>query len=247
MMSSETKQVTMSSETKQVTMSSETKQVTMSSETKQVTMSSETKQVTKQVTMSMFRANKILIKLRDLTGDTDGKITRHSECCTSEDATVKYGTKTSYITWDKGNLEDDLEEIRVEFNDKLSLYRLTELWRCQLFSLSIEYGMHAVLSTIDYLKTERYMLNEVLQTNKRNKYKSIDEVDDLYKYTNSMGPLTVSYQVGAFNSKNVKERIRVINRKISELDNTNDMLNIQNSFIIDLNPKQCYLLNIDFE
>jgi len=190
----------------------------------------------KTLTCSMTRANKLLAQLREGPVVGNGRRSRYCSSCV-------YHKEVSLL----GNygIEERLNEVLSAYNDKLTKKKLVEKWKSRLFELNVRYGISKVLSEIELLQQEKNMITEVLEELDNNNCVSLASAKvSMDAVQNSDKKYEFKWNVSPFSRDNLKVQLNEIARKLSNLDDTRDKLNIENSFSIELNDAERRLLNL---
>ena len=192
----------------------------------------------------MTRANKLLAQLRDGSSHRTIAPTRRYRYSSSPSAV--YHKEVSHLTFtDVADLNSKLANVRNELNRKLLHKRLVEKWKNKLFELNVRYGIHAVLSNIDLLQQEKTLLSEVRQANADNNCVSINAaIVSMNAVSSSEKKYDFKWNVAAFEQDDLEERLKMISKEISRLDELKDKLNIENSFSIELSAEERDMLGI---
>lgn len=195
-------------------------------------------------TCSMTRANKLLAQLRDGSSHRTIAPTRRYRYSSSPSAV--YHKEVSHLTFtDVADLNSKLANVRNELNRKLLHKRLVEKWKNKLFELNVRYGIHAVLSNIDLLQQEKTLLSEVRQANADNNCVSVNAaIVSMNAVSSSEKKYDFKWNVAAFEQDDLEERLKMISKEISRLDELKDKLNIENSFSIELSAEERDMLGI---
>lgn len=195
-------------------------------------------------TCSMTRANKLLAQLRDSSSNRTVAPTRRYRYSSSPSAV--YHKEVSHLTFtDVADLNSKLTNVRNELNRKLLHKRLVEKWKNKLFELNVRYGIHAVLSNIDLLQQEKTLLSEVRQANADNNCVSVNAaIVSMNAVSSSEKKYDFKWNVAAFEQDDLEERLKMISKEISRLDELKDKLNIENSFSIELSAEERDMLGI---
>jgi len=193
-------------------------------------------------TCSMTRANKLLGQLRS-SSDISTKKHRHY---TYGVPAGNYSAHTTSLSFDRQIVENEISLIKKEFNEKLVRTRLLERLKNKLFTLNITYGINDILSQISILQKEESLLAEILTSYKNEVHYDLDKVERLVSYQPDK-PSDMKWSVIAFDVGMLTDRRKSIKREILKLDEKKDMLNIQNSFSIELSPEEKELLNLTEE
>jgi len=157
-----------------------------------------------------------------------------------------YHKEVSHLTFtDVADLNSKLANVRNELNRKLLHKRLVEKWKNKLFELNVRYGIHAVLSNIDLLQQEKTLLSEVRQANADNNCVSVNAaIVSMNAVSSSEKKYDFKWNVAAFEQDDLEERLKMISKEISRLDELKDKLNIENSFSIELSAEERDMLGI---
>ena len=192
----------------------------------------------------MTRANKLLAQLRDGSSHRTIAPTRRYRYSSSPSAV--YHKEVSHLTFtDVADLNSKLANVRNELNRKLLHKRLVEKWKNKLFELNVRYGIHAVLSNIDLLQQEKTLLSEVRQANADNNCVSVNAaIVSMNAVSSSEKKYDFKWNVAAFEQDDLEERLKMISKEISRLDELKDKLNIENSFSIELSAEERDMLGI---
>jgi hypothetical protein len=196
----------------------------------------------RMVTMSMTRANKILIRLRE----APVKIAKKSRYSYIESSTNKNGMEIGLLTYDKEKTAQQLAEMRETYEASKLKRELLEKWRNRLFEMNIKYGLHSLLSEIDLLKKERTDINQILSEYHTEHYTPLSQaIVSMDAVKTSEKKYEFKWKVGAFDEAELKKRVSNINKQLAILDNRKDDLNIQNTFSIQLNEQERDLVDLD--
>ncbi len=186
------------------------------------------------MTMSMTRANKQLIRLRDLVTEK------------SPSYNTVYGLETSLLTFDEATATKQLAEIRSSVEEYHTIRILTERWRNRLFEFNVKYGLHYILSEIDLLKKERTELKKIITDYEKSSYITLDSAQISMKAVkDAEKKFEFKWKIGAFDVDKLKERILAINKAVAILDDKKDDINIKNTFSIVLNDAELKLLDVE--
>lgn len=195
-------------------------------------------------TCSMTRANKLLAQLRDGSSNRTVAPTRRYRYSSSP-STV-YHKEVSHLTCiGSADLNGKLDDIRNELNHKLLRKRLVEKWKNKLFELNVRYGIHTVLSNVDLLQQEKTLLSEVRQSNVDNNCVNVNvALRNMNAVSTSERKYDFKWNVAAFEQNDLDERLKIISKEMSRLDELKDKLNIENSFSIELSAEERGILGI---
>ncbi len=198
---------------------------------------------TKTLTCSMTRANKILTKLKEMSNNKTS-MNRRGKYYT--EPPITYSVEISFLTNRQNHVEKDLEQIRSAYNQVKLRKNLIEKIKNRIFVLNIRYGIHELLSEIDLLKHERTCLSDILDEYKRKKCRTLEDI----KYTmdilkNDDKKYEYKWCVSAFDADELQDQIKNISKKISQLDDKRDTINISSTFSIDLSSDEYSLLELD--
>lgn len=194
----------------------------------------------KNFVMSMTRANKVLSKLRE--NPQKGFPKNRYSYSTGK----KYSMEVKVLSFDADTFKEQMNEMREKFNDGLTKKKLIEKWKNRLFALNVRYGIHDIMSDIDILKDERNALNEVVVENNTTHFVSPEQVvSNINTVEKSERKYDLKWDASPFNMSLVKKRIADINKRIGTLEDERDNLNIQNSFSIDLTPKEMEFADLE--
>lgn len=195
-------------------------------------------------TCSMTRANKLLAQLRE--GSSTSVVPRRGRYTGYSSGSSSYHKEVGLLFYtDETQLNNSLQEIRTNFEERLLKKKLIERWKNKLFELNIHYGIHKVLSNIDILQQEKSMVTEALQATKDNNCITVPSVVvSMNACRDSEKKYDFRWNVGAFEQDELNKRLKEISKEVSKLDELKDKLNIENSFSIDLSTSERALLNI---
>lgn len=197
----------------------------------------------KAVTCSLTRANKILTKMRNAS-DNDTfvpqiKYKRRKYMSGLDDSVNPCGVTVKLLTFNQDETKNALESFREALDKKLTRKQLIEKMKNRLFELNVHYGIHEILSEIDNLNIEKRELLDIL-----NQYNS--STKKYTSYSNALASIEsvksydkkyeLEWHIAAFDSDELKERLKVIDKCLSSLDDKKDRLNIEKSFTIKLSP-----------
>jgi hypothetical protein len=195
-----------------------------------------------RVSISMTRANKILMRLRENTE----RAPKVRSLYGATNPTTEYGYEIDLLVYERVNDEARLADIKEKFEAKRIKKVLTDKWKNRLFSLNLRYGLHDVLSEIDALKSERTDLLDVIGQHKSNKYITLEAAEVSMKAVDNVtGKYTFKWKISPFDVKSMATRVVEINKQIGKLDDKKDAINISNTFSIDVTPAELKLLELD--
>lgn len=192
---------------------------------------------TKLITISMTRANKILAKMRDTDKPTSKRL--------CYDIKLNYGMKVKLLSFNRDAIEAALKDMEKKVSEKLLKKSLVEKWKNRLFELNVRHGVNTILSEIDTLKYEVSTIKEILEEFKTHNYGSLGGViAGMGSVANYEKRYDLEWNVTTFNANKLRERLAEIEKRLSELDDKKDKINIENAFSIHLTADELKLLNL---
>ncbi len=199
---------------------------------------------TKNFTFNLVKGQKLLSKLKSYMDKNRNVV--------STDSTYFYTIDRSSISIYNSNEEvlDKLNKKENELRDRfLNMNRLmVEFYKFKniIHKKNAEIGLDDVLTNIDYL------------TGLKKTYESFVARDELEKITDKQIDLIrtdalndkeyrstyVSFNTGCFELEEIKEKIKMINKGLEELENKRDYLNSTNNVTIEFSDFTCEILGI---
>jgi hypothetical protein len=190
---------------------------------------------------SMTRANKLLAQLRDAPETSHRSRRAYGE----EDeypgtVWLEIGALTSSTD---EQIDSQLANMKSTFELTLLKRKLSERWKNRLFTLNIQYGISAVLSDLDLCRNEKDLITKLLRKLAKVRVFTLPEARASMGVVNgSEKKYDFAWNVSSFNKLELEERLRDIQRRVSALDDSKDLLNARNEFSIELTEAERSLL-----